>query len=362
MYKKSIIYIAVIDPKTFPGVFNKIEQTVNALKKKGYAAQYLIIKKNGFFAKTKDMFIRILTTKADIIFLRNNINIFFIFPALIIQRLRKKRIIIDIPTPTTVVVSEIYAESNSFFLKKIRRILFLYITIPWSLWPANKVLQYANESWYFSLGLSSKTLLISNGINVDDIPPRNLVPKWPEKSFVLIGVASLAHWHGFDRVIRGIAYYLEKNINDKVNIQFFIVGEGEIKKSLEELSLKLRVSKNILFTGSKSGRDLDLLFEKSHVGVSSLGLSKIGINMASVLKSREYSARGIPFISAGYDLDFDPKPDFVLDFPNDNSSIDIKKIIDWYSLLGFDEKKSLLVRDYAMRKLDYINKVTEMLN
>ena len=44
------------------------------------------------------------------------------------------------------------------------------------------------------------------------------------------------------------------------------------------------------------GKSLDLIFNESDIAIGSLGIHRLGLNSVSTLKSKEYFARGIPFI------------------------------------------------------------------
>jgi hypothetical protein len=84
--------------------------------------------------------------------------------------------------------------------------------------------------------------------------------------------------------------------------------------------------------------------------------------MASSLKSREYTARGIPFIMAGYDLDFDPIPDFVHCVSNSDEKIDFQAILNWFQRISQDHNLNKKIRDYAVKNLDFQIKLKNIFN
>jgi hypothetical protein len=65
--------------------------------------------------------------------------------------------------------------------------------------------------------------------------------------------------------------------------------------NLKNLASRLRINDHIIFHGFVHGKELDRLFEQNHIAVGSLGIHRIGLNQLSILKAREYCARGIPF-------------------------------------------------------------------
>ena len=357
---KNIVYIARNNGRLFPGVQKKIEQTVASLNEVGNKAECLIIDSNPKFKSIKKYFEAIFFSKAEIIILRNDVSMPLFFLPMLWQRLRGCKIIIDVPTPLTVVLREIDGGAAKW-LKKITRKTMMMVAFPWSLWPANKIIQYAPESRYFSFGIENKIQLSANGIAVDQIRPRRRVPDWPSNSFVMIGVASLADWHAFDRVIRGMGNYLKNNNNTSLRPKFIIVGDGEVRQKWQKLALDLGLKEFVLFVGYKNGEELDVLFEEAHVAISSLGLGRINLKMASVLKSREYAARGIPFLRSGHDIDFNPNPNFAFEVENSDDPILLDDLIWWYGKISHNKEYFEDIRVFAEKNLDFSKKVKELI-
>lgn len=174
-----------------------------------------------------------------------------------------------------------------------------------------------------------KTIKISNGIDFKSIKMKSAKNETSHE-LNLIGVAEIHPWHGFDRVIKGLADYYSKP--QEVIVRFHVVGyfffdedERQFKKMISNLHLESYVT----LYGKKHGTELDELFDKCDFGIGSLGRHRVGIQKIKTLKNREYAARGIPFVYSETDSDFDQKP-FVLKVPADESSININDIIDFY--------------------------------
>lgn len=348
-----IEYFVYPDPVKFHGINNKINQTVIGLKKNGYTAAKVTAPSGlkGILSLAK----RLLTTKADVIIFRNTFLMPFFLPSIIWLRVTRRTIIIDLPTPITNVMHEFKMRNNIGFVRKWLRILMVSITYPWVYLPVNKILQYAPESDYFSLFICRKMLRIANGIDVGSVPEKQNQAQWSGESLTIIAVANMADWHGFDRVIRGIAKYKEQG--NKMPVTFIVVGGGEFKEEWKSLSEKLGLLQQVIFAGFKKGKELDALFDDADIAVSSLALFRINIEEASVLKSREYTARGLPFIASGIDSDFQPNPSFLFHVENNEDDIDIKDVITWYKKLSADDKLESRIRQYALDKLDFEKKV-----
>lgn len=176
------------------------------------------------------------------------------------------------------------------------------------------------------------TIGISNGIDFDAIPLKEHQND-TSKELHLIAVAEIHDWHGYDRLIRGLAEYYRTNPSYKVYFHlvgyfYSITGEKEFDQIVREND----VESYAIFHGAKNGKELDELFEQCDFAIGSLGRHRSGITYIKTLKNREYAARGFSFIYSETDEDFDAEP-YVLKVPADESPIDINRIIDFYSSL-----------------------------
>ena len=175
-----------------------------------------------------------------------------------------------------------------------------------------------------------RTIRISNGIDFDSVKMKSCIND-TTKELNLIGVAEIHEWHGFDRIVKGLADYYSKP--QEYIVRFHVVGyffspgiEYKFKKNISDNQLE----NYVILYGKKHGTELDNLFDKCDFGIGSLGRHRVGIDKIKTLKNREYAARGIPFIYSETDSDFDSKS-YVLKAPADESPIEIQRIIDFYN-------------------------------
>jgi len=158
-------------------------------------------------------------------------------------------------------------------------------------------LEYENKQWYKNIGLyidkryrnklkdyvdiiftpspqqetiyGIKAVSFNNGVNTEEIKERDYSGK-RDGTLRFIGVANLNSWHGYDRVIRGMAeYYKEKN---EIDFIFNVVGEGIELPGLKELVKEVGLENRVIFHGFKSGKDLDQVYNNSDVAISSVAL------------------------------------------------------------------------------------------
>lgn len=189
---------------------------------------------------------------------------------------------------------------------------------------------------------------ISNGINVTDFP-LNSFEVLDDNIFNLVMILGVnAEWHGLSRIINGI-----NNYHGNKKITLYIIGNvNEIK------------SKNVVYLGSMNLTQMNNFFENTniHLGVASLALHKINIKEASVLKAREYLARGIPFLYGYNDTDLDKNESIksmVLKVPATDDDIDINRVLKFFSDVQKIEFYRQKIRDYALHNVDMSVKMNQ---
>jgi len=193
---------------------------------------------------------------------------------------------------------------------------------------------------------------MDNGVTVEDIKFVERNYNAEKQNINLIGVSFIRYTNGYDRLIKGLkSYYLQPNREKEIYITF--VGEGNELQNLIELTQDLELKKYVNFTGQKTGKDLDLYYEKADIAIGSLGDHRVGITKKSPLKSREYCARGIPFISSIIDNGFPGNPEFILKVNDNDEPINMNELIDFYNKLGKTNNISKEMHDYSLQRFDW---------
>jgi glycosyltransferase involved in cell wall biosynthesis len=208
-----------------------------------------------------------------------------------------------------------------------------------------RVITLTNDTTIFGV----PTIQISNGIDPNSI---SLVKKDKTNNDIhLIGVASIAYWHGYDRVIEGLHNYYCSDEQGKKKVFFHIAGDNANMESMryKELVKKYNLNNYVIFYGRKSGSELDSIFDKCDIAVGCLGSHRKGFKYSKSLKNREYSARGLPFFYSDMDEDFEDV-DFVLKVPANDDPINIEAIINFVNNNTFDAAK---IRNYALENLTW---------
>jgi len=199
----------------------------------------------------------------------------------------------------------------------------------------------------------------SNGVDVNAMPIR-CVSAFNPTAPRFLGVASLAKWHGYDRVLRGLREALDRETDVVPHVSF--AGHGPATAELEELCASLGLDDHVTFHGMTTGRALDELFDHSDIAIASLGMHRIGLESASSLKTREYCARGIPFVFAGTDDSFKESFPFALRIPVGDDPVDLSKILaDYQTMLGQIDDPAGQMRSYAFANLSWHTRMSEIM-
>lgn len=174
-------------------------------------------------------------------------------------------------------------------------------------------------------------LQMSNGIELAGILP---VPVSTfDNSLILLGVASdCAFYHGFDKVLRGLAKY--KSTGSQTMVSFRIVSNPLSKNVdvLKALAKELDIESMVSFELPKTREELAEEYKKVHIGMGTLALHRIGLMDNYSLKHREYAAFGLPFVMSKGDDHFEDSP-FVFKVERDEEPLDIEAIVDFYTSL-----------------------------
>ncbi len=284
-----------------------------------------IFEKAFYYKKLVDIFPKIcfgIDSKANIAYLRQGLYDKYSLKLLQILKQKNFKIILEIPTSTFLkeYISDFPKGWYKFFFfqlyhKKVYQLTDLIVSI--------------GEMSPVLKGYENKVLVISNGIDLSQVPM--LEPRTLNNTLNLISVANVAYWHGYDRVIKGLGEYYRKKPERKVYFQ--VVGDGRELPKLKKLAERLRIEDYVIFHGTKNGEELNELFEKSHIGISSLGNHRKGMFKTSELKIREYCARGIPFICSSRDPDFPEDFEYMFKIPENESPVDIEAVLKWYNKL-----------------------------
>jgi hypothetical protein len=203
-----------------------------------------------------------------------------------------------------------------------------------------------------------ETICTDNGINLDDIPL--IEPPRGKTSLRLAGMANVSFWHGYDRIIKGIhEHRLE---NREREIYFDVIGSGPSLDLLKSLVSKFNLEAIVTLHGPKSGEQLAEVLQKCDIGVSSIGLHRINMD-SSMLKSAEFCAAGMPFVTSIKDRNFTADFDFNYEIPDSEASVCIADVINFYDNLSASHPRyHFEMRSWAEKNLTWDIKLEQVVN
>lgn len=146
-----------------------------------------------------------------------------------------------------------------------------------------------------------RTKVISDAIDLNEFPttdaPNNETPR-------LVFLGTNRPWHGVDKIL--------KLAEDKPDWTFDLIGPIE----------RINYSKNITFHGMQTKDEYTPIISNADIAIGTLALHRIGMEMSSPLKVREYLAFGLPVIIGHSDPDFSDTDPFILRIPNEQDNIE----------------------------------------
>ena len=287
-----------------------------------------------------------VTNKIEFVYIRSNHNA-NPFTIHMVGRMKKKgmKVVMEIPT---------YPYDQEYFDKWMQRQIIqdkLFRNLFAK--QLNAIVTFTEEDYIFG----QKTVKISNGIDFDSVRMKK-ESHHPDNELHLIGVAEIHRWHGFDRLIKGLANYYATPKDLKV--YFHVVGyffSPIEEKEILEIIKSNHLEPYVILYGKKHGEELDDFFDLCDFGIGSLGRHRVGITNIKTLKNREYAARGIPFVYSENDTDFDKKP-YVLKMPADETAINIEDIINFYQRLNISPQE---IRD-SIQNLSWKNQMKKVID
>lgn len=358
------LYIAPVDEscKLYKGISKKIRSQINAFKEENIEMDYISMNGKDILFNGKPENINLNKGKHFIFFryIVNNINqickeykfvyIRFSFANYymfkLIKKLRQKGIKVFLEIPTFPYLDEIDDCLKNKILKKIDKFL-------WS--------NYYKYIYRVVLTNDMNELFGIKAINIiNAVDLNNIRMKRNEKHNDIINiicVANISIWHGYDRLVNGLNDYYKANVDGVERVELHIVGEGEAKKNLQKLTKEYGLEDYVHFWGLKFGDELDNLYNKMDIGVSSLALHRAG-GGHDPIKSKEYVAKGIPVIIGYEDRAFKQELPFIIKVNGDESNINIQEIIDKYKSIEMSTKE---IRVFAEKNLSWKSQINKVL-
>ena len=132
------------------------------------------------------------------------------------------------------------------------------------------------------------TVKIENGIDVANIIPKKYIVS-TGSVIHMCAIAMFKEWHGYERLFYGLRSYYKNG--GKRNIICHFVGKGSELPVYEKIVQEEHLEEHVKFYGFLSGEELENIYNKSSIALSTFGMYKIGLNLSCALKTREEIGR-----------------------------------------------------------------------
>lgn len=215
----------------------------------------------------------------------------------------------------------------------------------------DRIATLTNDKMIFGV----ETFNIKNGYDVEKINVRKV--KQGDGIIDLCFVALFDFSHGYERLIMGLKDYYDKG--GTRTVKFHFAGDGPECNKYKNLVSKFNLQNYVTFYGMQTKEQIEKIYNICDIGVGSLGGYKKNIYYSCDLKSREYLAVGLPIVTGNKTdiMEYEELRPYILEFPNDDSVVEIDKIVQFYDLLYTgDEKENQKmadnIRSIAMDKLN----------
>ena len=144
----------------------------------------------------------------------------------------------------------------------------------------------------------------------------------------LISVANETTYHAYDRVIKSLYVYY-KNEDNPHTILLHLVGT--VSDSTKRLIEQLGLNEKVFLYGKQYGEKLDQIYNQCNIGLGPFGQHRIGGKKDTGLKTKEYFAKGLPYIFSGEEPSVPRDYPYIMQFPSDESVINFKRVLAFYS-------------------------------
>lgn len=199
------------------------------------------------------------------------------------------RVIIEVPTPASSGWWEIWGAERPLPARVVRAATEMLWT-PWGWFTGDVLASYAPDHHplaHMSQRMSKpQQVRISNGV---DVASRTLADTWASRDTCrLLGMGTMSHWHGYDRVIQALPQHPQ--------ISLMLAGNGPALPRLRTLTQDLGVDTQVSFLGQCDRNQLNQALQAADIGVASLGEHRRHAHSLSLLKTHEFLAHGLPVV------------------------------------------------------------------
>ena len=198
-----------------------------------------------------------------------------------------------------------------------------------------------------SISLPDNWQIFHNALDIDNY----YETEYPELSDTIkfIIIANISEYHHYERILHAMKRY---SGNYDIELAIISPKSNEYSK-LKTLVSSLNLESKVTFYDSLPLNEIQNIAKNYHIGVAQLSTSEKGSNLVNTLKSKDYCAMGLPFISTCYDTSFEKNFPYAYITENMDDDINLYKIIDWYLNIRKNSNYRNDMYKYAKNNLQY---------
>jgi len=212
--------------------------------------------------------------------------IFSGLPGFITKKITRKKWFFDVRDLWIDAAIELgFLKKNSFF-EKISRFYerICYHNCDMITVTTEEIKKRIAETYNISI---EKIIILPNGVDTKLFKPSSV------KNNRLIYAGNIGHAQDLEKIILSV-----KKVNKKFPLEFYLIGDGDIKNYLIELVKKEGVENIIFFTDTLDREKIPKVIAESLIGVAPLK-DLASLRYAIPTKVYEYMSCGIPFLATG---------------------------------------------------------------
>ena len=198
-----------------------------------------------------------------------------------------------------------------------------------------------------------------NGIDISQYSVTPVPPLKDRVDFLI--VANMADWHRYDRMIRAMQDYTGKYILHLT----VIAPENETVNRLRELVKECGLNEKVEFVGKKDTHEIREIAKECHIGIGQLSWSADCSPQINTLKTKDYCAMGLPFVTSCRDTSFEPDYPYAYVLRKMDDELILSDMIDWYEKIHSNPGYRQEMYEYAKENLQFgelVRNITERLN
>ena len=162
------------------------------------------------------------------------------------------------------------------------------------------------------------------GVNVSDFRAHNYKGLSDELNLLMVGCTSV--YHGTDRILKSLDSYY-KDGNQVRTVKLHLVGDI-LQKDLKFIHESVIEDKVICY-GKRYGKELEDIYDKCNIALGPLSQHRMN-KRDTGLKTKEYFAKGIPYLYSGEETALPNDYPYIMEVPNDESLINIEEVWKFY--------------------------------